>query len=180
MISRFFVFCFALSILACSSEASDAQTKSPEVDADSMLAEIDSLQKLVFPNGMEAGTDTAKAWPFVRSVEVFAKAHPQHGRTANLLHDAAGIAAGTGWANKSIQLWGYVWRNQPDHPRAPEALFYQGFVFDTEINDPLSARDYYDEFLRKYPENGLAGQVRQLRELLNNRLPQSEDGTSAN
>ncbi len=160
---------------ACSSDAATAKAETitllypdpgpPPPAPEVMLRHIDSLQKLVFPKGVEAGTDSLHAHPFVRAVERFAESYPQHESATDLLMDAAGLANGTNWSNKSIQLWGYVWRNQPKHKRAPEALFYQGFVFDTRFGDSEKAVEYYDRLLANYPEHELAAQAAQLRQI---------------
>ena len=137
----------------------------PPPAAEVMLRQIDSLQALVFPDGLTAGTDSVRAYPFVLAVERFAEAYPQHERAPQLLMDAAGVANGINWSNKSIQLWGSVWRSQPQHLRAPEAMFYQGFVLDTRYGDLTKAVEYYDRLIANYPEHELAKQAAQLRQI---------------
>ena len=162
-----------VALVACKTDRADAGAitllypapEPPAPPADSMLVAIDSLRARVAPGGIAAGVDTATAHALVRLVERFAEAYPKHARAPELLMDAAGLANGTGWGNKSIQLWGYVWREQPEHPRAPEALFYQGFVFDTQYGDRQKGVEYYDRFLAHYPEHELADQASQLRQI---------------
>lgn len=152
---------FALSILtfACS-DAQSPDQKNALIET--QLEAINKLEANVFPKGIEGGTDTTRGWPFVRAVEAFAEQHPQNEAVPGLLMKAAGIANGTEWSNKSIQLWGYVWRRFPDHPRAPEAMFYQGFVMDTKFADYNMAKTYYKRFLRSYPNHELAEEVKRL------------------
>ena len=162
------VLCFGVSLLACAQTADTAgEHAEPPTTAQTaaQLARIATLRDSIFPDGLEAGTDTTHAWPFVRAVERFAEAHRDHPETPALLLDAAGLANGTGWGNKAIELWGYVWRWTPEHPRAPEALFYQGFVMDTRYGDYVLAMRYYDKLLARYPDHELAAQARQLREV---------------
>ncbi len=160
---RLLVFCFGVSLMACAQPNTAEPT--PEELREQQLAEIDRLEEALFPDGLEAGTDTARGRPFVRAVQRFAEANQQDIRTPELLMKAAGVASGIDWANKSIQLWGYVWRWHPDYQRAPEAMFYQGFVMDTRYQDYPLAVEYYDRFLATYPEHELADQVRQLRDV---------------
>jgi outer membrane protein assembly factor BamD (BamD/ComL family) len=47
----------------------------------------------------------------------------------------------------------------PDDPKAPEALFFLGFVYDNQINDDTKAGTYYNDFLKKYPKHVLAKDV---------------------
>lgn len=159
MLSRFFLFGVILLTFACTDAQTSGQTD-PMVQA--QLKTLDELEAKVFPKGIEEGTDTTRAWPYVRAVEAFAEEHPKNEALPVLLMKAAGIANGTEWTNKSIQLWGYVWRRFPDHPRAPEALFYQGFVMDTKFEDYNLAKEYYNRFLNSYPNHELAGEVKGL------------------
>ena len=146
-------------MLACSGAQTHVATAA-EIQAE--LSTLNSLEAKVFPKGIAEGTDTTRGWPYVRAAEAFAEAYQEHEAVPGVLMKAAGIANGTKWSNKSIQLWGYVWRRYPDHKRAPEALFYQGFVVDTKFKDYTLAKKYYDQFLRSYPNHELAGQVREL------------------
>jgi len=121
------------------------------------------LERAIFPNGLSETVDTALAHQYVRDIERFAEAYKEHARTPHLLMQAAGVANGSSWGNKAIQLWGYVWRRYPEFERAPLALFYQGFVMDTQFGDFSLATQYYDRFLKYFPEHELVDQVRQLR-----------------
>lgn len=172
MLNRILFLALSLSLLACQgqSNANSAVAAAPP-SAEIQLRAIDSLQKLVFPDGVAAGTDSIRAWPFVKAVETFAEAYPTHERAPNLLLDAAGLANGTEWSNKAIQLWGYVWRNNPDHPRAPEAMFYQGFVLDTKYGDYEKAVEYYDRLMASYPNHVFAQQAAQLRQIASGDKP---------
>ena len=174
--SRGVVTSFGVSLLllvtAC---RNTAQTPA---GAEAELAEIDALQSDVFPDGLRKGTDSARAFPFVRAVEAFAKTYPTHERAAPLLMDAAGLANGTAWSNKAFQLWGQVWRKRPDFPRAAEAMFYQGFVADAKFGDYELAVQYYDRLIAAYPDSEYAAQAQQLRRVASGEqaLPPVPDG----
>ena len=169
---RFGVSLLSLLLLACANQAQT--TPGPEAQ----LAEIRALQDAVFADGPAAGTDTARAFPFVRAVQRFAQAYPEHERAAPLLMDAAGLANGTGWSNKAFQLWGLVWRGRPDYERAAEAMFYQGFVADTELGSYDLAVQYYDRLIDAYPDSEYARQAEQLRRIASGEeaLPPVPDG----
>ena len=156
------ISCFGVSLLllSCTNAA-----QRPETAAEA-LAEVDALQSRVLPDGPTgAPADTADAYPFVRAVQRFAEAHPEHPRAASLLMDAAGLANGTGWGNKAFQLWGQVWRKHPDYERAPEAMFYQGFVADTQWENMELATAYYTRLIATYPDTEYARQAAQLRQV---------------
>src|SRR4051812_19699076 len=41
----------------------------------------------------------------------------------------------------------------PQHPRAPEAIFRAGWVAQQNFNDCFMANTFYDEVLTRYPES---------------------------
>lgn len=176
--SKHTLLCFGVSLLTLSTACGNRAQTPAALSVEEQLARIDSLERAVFPNGPINGTDTARAHPFVRAVERFAEANPQHPRTPELLMDAAGIANGTEWSNKSVQLWGLVWRNAPDFERAPEAMFYQGFVLDTKFGQYDLAANYYERLTRDYPESPFAEQAAGLRRIATGEqaLPPVPDG----
>lgn len=154
-----------LLLLACTSPTGTAQPAGAATagDPEAVAARLDSLERAIFPDGLTETVDTALAHPYVRLVEHFAHTFPDHARAPHYLMQGAGLANGSEWGNKAIELWGYVWRRYPDYERAPLAMFYQGFVMDTRYGDyPLATR-YYDRFLEHFPEHELVEQVRQLR-----------------
>ena len=160
--TSFLAFCFGVSLLSCAQSNRPADRAPATAHA---LAQIDSLHAALFPDGLTETVDTARAHPYVRSIERFANAHRDHARTPELLMQAAGIANGSEWSNKAIQLWGMVWRRYPEAERAPLALFYQAFVMDTRYQDYGQAMQYYDRFLKYFPEHELVDQVKQLRQV---------------
>ena len=161
-IIKILVFCFGVSSMACAQSKADKQVPPP---ADEQIERINALDAQLFPNGIQAGTDTARAFPFIRAVEEFAESNRKDARVPEFLMKAAGVANGLDYGNKSIKLWGFVWRRFPDHPRAPEALFYQGFVMDTRYQDYPNAVQYYERFLKYYPDHEFVEQVKQLLEV---------------
>jgi len=162
MLDRTILFVIALLMIACSVAQT---TDQKDLDAESKLEKLSALEAKVFPKGIEAGTDTTRGWPYVRAAQAFAEEYPKNEASPGILMKAAGIANGTNWTNKSIQLWGYVWRRYPDHKRAPEAMFYQGFVFDTRYRNYDLAIEYYKRFLSSYPNHELVDEVRGLLEI---------------
>ena len=171
------LFSFTL-FLACTNTAQTGPAPAEQ------LANIDALQARVLPNGPTgAPADTTDAYPFIRAVQGFAEAHPEHPRAAPLLMDAAGLANGTGWSNKAFQLWGQVWRKHPDYERAAEAMFYQGFVADTQFGDMELATTYYTRLIATYPDTEYARQAAQLRKVSSGEMalppvPDAPAGTS--
>lgn len=103
---------------------------------------------------------------FLTKSRAFAEAFPKDTLSAVYLFKAAGVAQGLGHYGDAIQLAGRVWREYPGFSRSPDAMFLQGFIYDSDLGDTLNARKYYEQFLTKYPEHPLAANASQLLSVL--------------
>ena len=50
--------------------------------------------------------------------------------------------------------------------RLPEALFFQGYLYDSQLQDTAQARKYYEQFVSQYPQHDLADDATHLLENL--------------
>ena len=151
------LFIGAILILAtaCQQKPQEAGNK------DTLLEEIGTLEKELLKTG-DASKEKETALAIVEKSSDFNKAFPNDPKTPDLLFKAADVARGAKEYGKAVQLWGELWRNHPDHPKAPMALFLQGFTFDSDLRDAKMASKYYRNFLKTFPNDSLAIQVKQL------------------
>lgn len=110
--------------------------------------------------------DVKKGDAFISEAQKFAKAFPKDTLSPVYLFKAADVARGIGKYQFAIKLWGQVNNEFPDHKRAPEALFLQGFTADKDLKRPKQALRYYEYFLDKYREHPLHKDVTLLVQLL--------------
>lgn len=163
-----FIPLFFISLLTACTPGTSGQNKNvsetPAQKAQSgagLKSEIAALEAQLLKSG-DATKDLPAAEQLVEKTEAFAKANPKAEETPELLFKAADVANGAKNYGKAVQLWGLVWRDHPNHPRAPMALFLQGFTFDSKLQNSSLAQKYYREFLKQYPNDSLATQVKQL------------------
>ena len=123
--------------------------------------EIAALEKKLLESN-DASKDKDSALQLIEKTQQYAKDYPQDTLTPALLFKAGDVAKGAGEFGKAVQLWGQVWRNYETHPKAPMALFLQGYTFDTDVHDAKMAAKYYNQFLLQYPDHEWAEQARQL------------------
>lgn len=57
---------------------------------------------------------------------------------------------------ETIAIYERIIQNYPSHDKAVMSLFLKAFVYDTRIGDTASARQYYEEFLQRYPDDDFA------------------------
>ncbi len=63
--------------------------------------------------------------------------------------------------NYAAEFYGEIASKYPKYSKAPDALFMQGFIYDNDLKDYDRAKDSYNLFLQKYPENQLAQSVKE-------------------
>lgn len=137
------------------------QAQSDQSAPEKLLEELHQLEKQLLKAGDASKAKTA-AIAFVEKSKSFASAYPEHSSSPELLFKGADIARGAKEYGKAVQLWGLLWRGYKDHPKAPMALFLQGFTFDSDLQNVDMAKRYYRNFLKTYPSDSLAVQVQQL------------------
>lgn len=82
--------------------------------------------------------------------------------TPELLFRAGALVRGRKDPTKAIGIWGLITSDYPGSKWASEAAFQKAFTFDNDLHDKATAKQYYEAFLKQYPNHKLAGDVRLL------------------
>jgi TolA-binding protein len=127
---------------------------------------LDSLE-LQLRAAQDVKKTAGEAQLFVEKATAYATAFPQDSTAADWLFKAADVSRGLGEFGKAIQLWGKVWREFPDNEKAPDALFLQGFTYDSNLQDATNASRYYKRFLETYPDHPYVPEVEKLLAVIN-------------
>lgn len=69
-----------------------------------------------------------------------------------------------GFGPKAVALYDWLLEKQPNHERAPQALFLKAFTYDNEIGDKDRAEALYKDFIAKYPNDDFADDAKLLLE----------------
>lgn len=100
-------------------------------------------------------TDKKKAEEFIIAAEQLAglveKTKPDE--YVDLILKAAGLAKTIENPQKAIELYSKLADGMPQHPKAPTALFMLGFVYENDLGDLAKAKEIYESFLQKYPND---------------------------
>lgn len=122
------------------------------ITVDSMLKEIglkmfnDSIYRL----------DENMARLYVDACEAAVMANPNLPDAPEYLHRAAETARTLRDIPKAITLYDWIIEQYPNHQRGATSLFLKAFTFDNDLKDFDNARIYYEEFLKKHPNNEFA------------------------
>lgn len=103
---------------------------------------------------------------YVDVCEAYALTHPNDPKSADYLHKAAETARAIRTIPKALALYDWILEKYPNHDKAPQALFLKAFTYDNNLNDVENARENYEAFLAKYPEDDFADDTKFLLENL--------------
>ena len=82
--------------------------------------------------------------------------------TPELLFRTGALVRGRKDATKAIGIWGLINEKYPDSKWAADAMFQKAFTFDNDLQDKQTAKIYYENFLKAYPNHKLSEDVRLL------------------
>lgn len=91
-----------------------------------------------------------------------AKKYPQDTLAAMPLYRAAEVVRAMNNSIRAASFYQMTYQNYPGFSRAGEALFMLGFTYDEDLNDEPKAREYYERFLREYPNHPFADDTQML------------------
>lgn len=134
----------------------DARTETYRSKIDRTSVSVDSLLKeigLRMFNDSIYRLDENVAHLYVDACEAAVMAQPDLPNAPEYLHRAAETARTLRDIPKAITLYDWIIDRYPNHPRGATSLFLKAFTFDNDLKDFENARVYYEEFLKKYPNN---------------------------
>ncbi|MBK6623014.1 MAG: tetratricopeptide repeat protein [Saprospirales bacterium] len=143
-------------ILSCQPNPAGLQSQKEELEA----------LELQLLSAQDVNINPEAATLFLEKSQAFAEAFPKDSLAPSYLFKSAEVARGIREFGLAIQLAGQVWRQYPDYEKAPDAMFVQAFIYDTDLGDTLNARNYYEKFLSSYPKHPFAPNVNQLLSVL--------------
>lgn len=130
------------------------------------MAWIDSslvqLEREMSAANAAAPADKEKARKFIEIAEgygILIQADDP-GKYADLMIKAGNVAKSIENYNKAVQLYFGVGEKMKDHPKAPTALFLMAFTYANDLHDLEKAKEAYEEFLKRYPNDEMAESAR--------------------
>ena len=90
----------------------------------------------------------------------FASTYPVDEKSPDYLYSAATISMNFMDSHKAIELFNRIMDEYPNYEKKAECLFMTGFIYDNNLQDYDKAKDVYEEFLEKYPDDVFADDAR--------------------
>ncbi len=82
--------------------------------------------------------------------------YPSDKDAPGFLFKAADIAMNMNRSQQAIKLFQRIIKEYPDYDKVPQCLFLQGYVYENNLGNLQKAKEIYQEFLDKYPNDEFA------------------------
>lgn len=119
------------------------------------IGEISQLEQKLF-NDTVLVTDTALSSKMRKMYIQFADENLNDTLSGTYLFKAADLSVGLNEPNVAVQLLERIIVKFPNHPKVAQALFYQAFIYDTQLHLVESAKEKYKTFAQKFPNDPMA------------------------
>lgn len=103
--------------------------------------------------------DTAKATETISLYLSYVEQFPNDTASPDYLFRAADLSSKTNQVHAAVKLFGKLVKDYPSHRHVPVSIFLQGFIYENQAGEPMKAKPYYEEFLKKYPDHPMAADV---------------------
>lgn len=124
------------------------------------VEKINELESKVF--GGENVINKENAIQLIDAYLLFAEQNPDDSKSPDFLFKALDVAVGTNAENpqKAIDIANILIEKYPDFEMTPMAMFIKGFVYENIMSDLDNAEVTYNQFIEKYPDNPMVGDVK--------------------
>lgn len=143
-----------LMVASCADAQSDARSK------------VDALEKELYAD-TSGVIVPEKGKEMIEAYMAYVDSFPSDTLVPLYLFKSAEVAQGIGDYWLSVRLFNRVYKEHPDHHKAAEAAFYQGFVLDSYLDQPNLAIKAFEEFIELYPNHPLVRDARAMIAMIN-------------
>lgn len=146
------LFSMTLIIMSCGSEETvdtDSTVEGTVVDKDKFLVDLAELETKLDKNNPEKA-DLKKA---IIVFHDFAKLFPEDAKAPEYLLKSSDIALTMGKHKKSVETLEEIIGKYPDYEKIESVYYNRASHTDFELRDTTLARQYYTEFMEKFPES---------------------------
>ena len=115
------------------------------------VAAIEKHTALLFEDSLKFNTKSAN--DLLAAYEVYIKHHSFQSDSKTIQFKAGELAKSLGKPHKAIKHFNDLMERDPDHEKAPLALFYKAMIIGDDLHENDLAKATYQEFIEKYPNH---------------------------
>lgn len=120
---------------------------------------IQGLEHSLFSQNA-VGFDKSKADSLLTLYDSFITDHPKDSLRPGFIFKAANLAMNMNDGNKAITYFDQYTRDYPDGPKASLCLFFKAFIYENMLKDLEKAKEAYQQFIERYPDNDFTDDAR--------------------
>lgn len=143
---RFFVplyFMGFLVLMSCGSSDKDLKAEIEQME-DSLFADVTKM------------IDKSLAQELINKYIEFADAYPNDPETPATLFKAGDMSMNLNMSQQAIQIFDRIMKEYPNYDKTPQCLFLKGYIYENDFRDLQKAKEIYEDFLVKYPDDDFA------------------------
>ena len=153
-------------IIGCSEGSQDIEVNKNEKPKDTVIdsyeervADIEKNTTLLFKDSLEFNAPYAEA--LLHAYEEYIKHHSFEAISKLYQFKAGELAKALNRPHDAIKYFNDLLDRDPDHEKAPVALFYKAVIIGDMLHEDELAKTTYQEFIDKYPEHPLVESAQQ-------------------
>jgi outer membrane protein assembly factor BamD (BamD/ComL family) len=118
------------------------------------ISNIEKIEKEVFTENGSLNRD--KVNDLIAVYTGFADQFPGDTLASSYIFKAGDIAMNSNRSMEAIRFYDRILNDFPDYNKAPEAMFLKGYVYENNLGRLDKAKEIYEAFIAKYPNNEFA------------------------
>ncbi len=119
----------------------------------SMADRIEELKQDIYMDSTQTRVNPNKARKLVDLHLLHASLLPDSPKSPQFLYDTYEIANSVRMFREAATATEKLYKDYPEHSKAPTAMFLTGYLYENELRDLDKAKDIYSDFITKYPDN---------------------------
>lgn len=121
---------------------------------DRLTDEIKSGEEILFNDSLKTLNEVEANKVFLNYIK-YAEVYKDDSLSAQYLFKAGDLSNGLNRPAEAISIFERMRNTFPEYRKAPAALFMEGFLYETRMDNPEKAKEKYREFISKYPDHKL-------------------------
>jgi len=164
-----FILISTLILASCQTDTKTAETANTSQIAKLSKSELAAKVTETRAQIYDQKTNTfnrAAANNYVAYCEQYATVAPDDPEAVKYLFQAGETARSVQQFDRALAIYDRIYKDFSSSPKAAQALFLKAFTLDNDMKQVDKARDVYEEFMAKHPNDGFADDTKFLLENL--------------
>ncbi len=122
---------------------------------DKLAQEISAKEKILFKD-KDVKMNTKTAREIISQYRYFAEKFPDDSMAAEYLYKAGDVSSGINAYTNALEFFSAITQKYPQSSKAAYSLFLQGYINENNLHDTAKAKQFYNDFITKYPAHEMA------------------------